>query len=267
MQTFALVGKTGTGKSYRSLEVARENGIQAIIDDGLLISESRILAGSSAKHEKTRIASVKRALFSADAHALSVKSAIEYNHITSILILGTSEKMVNQIASRLGLGQIEKFFYIEDIASPEEIEAAAVMRNKYGNHIIPVPVFEVKKQFSGYFLRSLLPQGRRDTASEKTIIRPTYSYLGSFKISPKVFADICKYEAQKIDGVTEVLKVKSAPDADGYINIFIEVSLNFPCDIQKTATEIQQTIETAIEGSTSIIVKSTDVSIKALTFS
>lgn len=265
MKTFALVGKSGTGKSYRSLDIARENEIEAIVDDGLLISNGRIVAGISAKHEKTRMASVKRAIFADDFHASSVKKAINENNIGSILILGTSEEMVVKIADRLDLLPVEKIIRIEEIATPDEIAAASVMRNEYGKHIIPAPVFEVKKQFSGYFLKSLI-SSKRDSALEKTIMRPTYSYLGNFKISPNVFSDICRYEVAKINEVSRVLRFKSSSGFDGSINIYIEVSLTFPCNIPQVAEYIQHTIEKSIEESTSIIVKSVDVFVKDIFF-
>lgn len=263
MHTFALVGKTGTGKSYHALELARENNIEAVIDDGLLISGNKILAGSSAKHEATRIASVKRAIFLDEAHQTSVKVSIKKHGVESVLILGTSQKMVRLIADRLGLSPIEKIFDIKDITTPEDRQAAATMRNKFGKHIIPAPVFEVKKQFSGYFLKSLI-SGRRGMDPEKTIMRPTYSYMGSFKISPKVFSDICAFEVSKIQGVFEVLRVKSLVLSNGCIDISLDLSLKFPCDIPKTADLVQKTVSTSIEESTSLIVNQVNVFIKAL---
>ncbi len=37
MKVYALVGESGSGKSYRAMWVAKENDIECIIDDGLLI--------------------------------------------------------------------------------------------------------------------------------------------------------------------------------------------------------------------------------------
>ncbi len=263
MKTFALVGKSGTGKSFRSLDVAHKNNIEAVIDDGLLISHSKVLGGKSAKHESSRMASVKCAIFADDSHAASVKSAISENDIQTILIIGTSDKMVLQIAERLELLPIEQTFYIEDISTPEEIEIASNMRNIQGKHIIPVPAFEVKKHFSGYFLRSLLPQGKRNDEAEKTIMRPTYSYLGKFRIAPKVISDICRFEILKLDGITDV-KIKSTSDEEGCIDISVELSLSFPCNIPKTTAEIQAKVSQAIEDYTSIIVKNVNIFVKTL---
>lgn len=79
MRVFALVGKTGTGKSYQSMSVAKDKNIDAIIDDGLLIFDNKILAGKSAKHEKNRMASVKRAIMVDDEQVYEIKTAIKNN--------------------------------------------------------------------------------------------------------------------------------------------------------------------------------------------
>lgn len=266
MKTYALVGKTGTGKSYRALDIAGENKIDAIIDDGLLISCGRILAGSSAKLEKTRIASVKRAIFAYDDHALQVKNAIFDNHFDSLLILGTSEKMVTQIAEKLDLLPFQEIFRIENISTPDEIKIASTMRNVYGKHVIPAPVFEVKKQFSGYFLKSLI-SGKKEFESEKTVMRPTYSYLGNFRISPKVFEDIAGFEALRVQGISKVFKIKSISDSNNCIKLYLEISVLFPCDIPELSKILQKKVKNSIEATTSITVTSVDVFVKTLTFS
>ncbi len=60
MYVYGLVGPSGTGKSHRAPWVAKEKDIDFIIDDGLLIKGNNVIAGKSAKKEKTRLASVKR---------------------------------------------------------------------------------------------------------------------------------------------------------------------------------------------------------------
>ena len=44
IKTYAFVGPSGTGKSYRAQMVANERGISYIIDDGLLIKEKLLNA-------------------------------------------------------------------------------------------------------------------------------------------------------------------------------------------------------------------------------
>lgn len=264
MQSFALVGKSGTGKSFHSLELARDYNIEAVIDDGLLISHSRVLAGHSAKHEKTRMGSVKCAIFEDKAHAEEIIRAFDQNEIQSVLVIGTSEKMVRQIAARLSLPEFERIFNIQDVATPEEIEIATKMRNTQGKHIIPVPVFELKKQFSGYFIRSLFSSGKRDRETEKTVMRPSYSYLGEFKISPKVISDICTFEAMRTHGISKVLKVKSVPDTDYCIDINIDIEVLFQASIPEICSKLQKKLEAAVENTTSINVNNVNVYVKAI---
>ena len=49
MRLVAFVGPSGSGKSHRALWVARENNLDYIIDDGLLIHENKIVAGNLPK--------------------------------------------------------------------------------------------------------------------------------------------------------------------------------------------------------------------------
>lgn len=63
MRVFALVGRSGTGKSTSALSFAHSKNIPAMIDDGLLIYKGRKAAGSSAKYEKNYITAIKRAVF------------------------------------------------------------------------------------------------------------------------------------------------------------------------------------------------------------
>ena len=55
MDVYTLVGKSGTGKSFHSMNLCKRLGIEAIIDDGLFIYRNRVIAGVSAKKEKTYI--------------------------------------------------------------------------------------------------------------------------------------------------------------------------------------------------------------------
>ena len=63
MDITAIYGASGTGKSSSALAFAYEKGIEAIIDDGLLIYKGKIIAGISAKFEKNALTAVKRAIF------------------------------------------------------------------------------------------------------------------------------------------------------------------------------------------------------------
>ena len=76
MRIVAFVGPSGTGKSHRAQMVAREKNIDYIIDDAILVSQNKVVAGTSAKKASTKIESVKRALFSMPGQAEEMKEVI-----------------------------------------------------------------------------------------------------------------------------------------------------------------------------------------------
>ena len=86
MEVIALVGQSGTGKSHRALMVANEYQADAIIDDGILIRDGKIVAGKSAKHEKSKIMAVRRAIFVLPGHAEEVGEALREDMPNRILI-------------------------------------------------------------------------------------------------------------------------------------------------------------------------------------
>ena len=99
---YALVGESGTGKSFRAKLLAEKYSIDIIIDDGLLIQNDKIIAGHSAKKEKSYMGAVRVALFDDKPHRDEIAKALQkMPKIKKILILGTSEKMVqNHISQR-----------------------------------------------------------------------------------------------------------------------------------------------------------------------
>ena len=198
IKVYAFVGPSGTGKSYRAQMVASEKNINFIIDDGLLIKDNEVIAGESAKKAPTKIETVKHALFYKDEEKEEIIKALKKYKPESILILGTSDGMVEKIAANLGLPEISETIYISDVATQEEMETARRIRVTEGKHVIPVPTFEIKKDFSGYLLDPLQifktkGKGQQPYISEKSIIRPTFSYMGNFTISDTVFRQILEY--------------------------------------------------------------------------
>lgn len=213
MRVFAFVGPSGTGKSYRAQMVAGENNISYIIDDGLLINENEVVAGESAKKAPTKIETVKHAIFIDEKERKEMVKAIKKYKPESILILGTSDGMVEKIAKNLELPEIQKTIYIEEVATKDEMETARNIRITQGKHVIPVPTFEIKKDFSGYILDPLQifkskGNGKKPYISEKSIIRPTFSYLGNFTISDTVFRQIVEYLARKEEGISKIIRTR-----------------------------------------------------------
>ncbi len=267
-RVYAFVGPSGTGKSYRAQMVASANDIHHIIDDGILINENEVLAGTSAKKAPTKIETVKHALFIEKKEQDEMKKALKKYKPDSILILGTSDKMVEKIQENLGLPKIEKTIYINEVATEDEMEKARNMRVTQGKHVIPVPTFEIKKDFSGYILDPLQifrskGKGGNPYISEKSIIRPTFSYLGNFTISDSVFRQIAEQIANNMPSVYEVTRTRVENYGDG-ISIYMEAIINYGNNIIDVMQELKNKTKKEIEKQTAMNVLKVDLVAKGI---
>jgi len=285
MELYSLVGKSGTGKSFQANELCDEFGIHSIIDDGLFIVDGNILAGISAKRQPTKIRAIKTALFNDEMHHNSVCEAIKHANPESILLIGTSDKMIGLICKRLSLPAPIIRFDIEDLTTESEREAAQKQRVELGQHVIPAPTFQIRKDFSGYFMHPLraikditqdfrgglkpprssrgkAPANHETTArfAERTIVRPTYSYLGKYSISDTAIGDIIILAAQEYGSVDSVdyVHVKNQ-EGGASVKMGVAVRRGFPAlDI---ARKVQLMIASKLEELTSINILAVDVEI------
>lgn len=269
MRVIAFVGPSGTGKSYRSLSVASKYGADAIIDDGLLISKGKVVAGTSAKSEPTRIASVKHALFMREEHSSDIKRILKSGKIECLMILGTSEGMAVKIARALEIGKIEKFIHIEEVATAKEMEIAHTTRMTEGKHVIPVPTFEIKKDFSGYFLHPLrhfqknLDKEADGKFEDKSIVRPTFSYMGDYTISDNVIIAMAVHEAEKIEGIKKILNINVRKTVHG-MHLDMTASIGYGSNIIDTCHSVQRVVKKSIEKYTSVNVRRVHIFVKML---
>ena len=268
IKVYAFVGPSGTGKSYRAQMVASEKDIHFIIDDGLLIKDNEIIAGASAKKAPTKIETVKHALFYAEEEKKPIEEAFKKYKPDKILILGTSDGMVQKIAANLGLPEISETTYINEVATEEEMQTARHIRVTEGKHVIPVPTFELKKDFSGYLLDPLQifkskGAGQKPYISEKTIIRPTFSYLGKFTISDTVFRQIVEYLAERMQSIYRVVRTRATSTEAGP-SIYMEVIVMYGYNIQEVLKEFKEKARKEIENLTAMNVVSMDVVAKSV---
>ena len=263
IKVYAFVGPSGTGKSYRAQMVASEKNINFIIDDGLLIKDNEVIAGESAKKAPTKIETVKHALFYRDEEKEEIIKALKKYKPESILILGTSDGMVKKIAENLGLPEISDTTYITDVATKQEMETARRIRVTEGKHVIPVPTFQIKKDFSGYLLDPLQifkskGKGQKPYISEKSIIRPTFSYLGNFTISDTVFRQILEYLASKTPGIYKVLRTRVENYGEG-VQMYMEVTVVYGFNVVKDIKDFKEKARKEIEKLTAMNVVKLDV--------
>jgi len=266
MKIYGLYGKSGTGKSYQAINLCKEMDLESIIDDGLFIFGNQVLAGISAKRQQTKIRAIKTAMFTDSGHCNEVKDKIAEVKPESILILGTSEEMIEKIADRLGLPKVSMMIPIEDITTENQREAAKKQRKELGKHVIPAPTFQIKRQFSGYFLdplRMFRSWGGKASYSEKTVVRPTYSYLGDYDLSDKVISDIVIYISQQIKGVASVIRVMTESNAEG-VRIKVLLLMSYGAMIIEVAKKMQQLIAEQVAEMTAFNVIAVDIDIRGL---
>ena len=348
MTVYGFVGPSGTGKSHRALEVAKRVNVDCILDDGLLIRENQMLAGVSAKREASRIASIRRALYSEQAHADQVRAALGASGAKSVMIIGTSPHMVDEIAKRLELPPISTYIDIEDVASRSDIEAARAVRVSEGKHVIPVPTFALRKDFSGYFLaplRRIVTRGKKGNAAgaavagggggkkgnagaavaggaggkkgnagavaagggdvkkgntgattadgggdkinasaynnaaatsdskyhigspgdlgERTVVRPTFSYLGGYSISRNALEQLINCIALKSGGVVRVTDMNVTFSESG-IDIMMSICVRYGVKIHNVLSETIKLLRYEIDRQTSLNVREVRLVAKSL---
>ena len=284
MEVYALIGASGTGKSHNANSVMQEYGIDMMIDDGLLIRDGKKMAGSSAKAEETTVAAVKRAIFHDPLHAAEVRERIAQLQPKKILILGTSEKMIDKITTALNLPPVKNKIFIQDIVTPEQIELAQSMRRE-GKHVIPLPSIEVKKDLPNYWIdsiRSFVTKKNKDkskgkdkdkendtdksrvSSEDKCIVRPRFSQLGRLTISENAIEQIVRHNLMiqgEFDG-----SAKIHVDMNEFgVSIYCEMKIKFGVPMQQAIEQFQiQTIRD-LDEMTNLSVGRIDVRIIGIT--
>ena len=177
--------------------------------------------------------------------------------------------MVEKIVKNLGLPEITETIYINDVATEQEMQTARRIRVTEGKHVIPVPTFEIKKDFSGYLLDPLQifkskGKGEKPYISEKSIIRPTFSYLGNFTISDIVFRQIAETLALKVPAIHKVLRTRVENSGGEGPIIYMEVMVTYGFNVIDALKEFKEKAKREIENLTAMNVVSLDVVAKSV---
>lgn len=261
LEVIALVGPSGTGKSHRAIWVAHNNNIDFIIDDGLLISKSTIAAGISAKKQPTKIGAIKTALFNNELHAQEVVEEIQKSKPKKLLILGTSEGMINRIIERLNLPSPSQYINIQDIATSEEIAKAQYIRTQFNKHIIPVPTTEVEQTFHKRLIKPIKTifdfskQLPNELKVEQTIVRPTFNFYGRFFISDNTIITIVNHMLLNTEGICKPIKTTIENNLPGELIIHSKVSIIYGQPILKIVSDAKKRIIKELEYMTGLEVK------------
>jgi ABC-type dipeptide/oligopeptide/nickel transport system ATPase component len=264
IKVFALVGASGTGKSHQAQLVAHKYLIDFIIDDGLLIRNNRIVAGSSAKEEKSFIAAVKTAVFDEKSRRDEVARKLQTEKFSSVLIVGTSGKMVNKIAARLQLPLPARVIHIEEFASQNDIETALRTRRIEGKHVIPAPSVEVKRGYPEIFFSPVsVPESYKSrrlipVIHEKSLVRPAYSVPQKLAISGQALSLMVKNCAREFSGGFKVKKIDVKDTEAGY-RLIITIDVNIGIQLEKKIDELSRYITDNIEKYTGILIEEVNI--------
>ncbi|MEA2020986.1 MAG: Asp23/Gls24 family envelope stress response protein [Candidatus Caldatribacteriota bacterium] len=257
VEIFALIGESGSGKSYKAILVAHKYNISYIIDDGLLIRKDKILAGHSAKKDKNRIQAIRTAIFEKPFHAHEVIGVIKKAKPAKILVIGTSIRMIDKIIKRLELSPPKKILKIEDISTEKEIEEAKSSRLKEGRHVIPLPGIEVQRKFPVNILESLEIFYKRRYSKrkigERAIVRPPFSYFGKLYVSENAILDIIIYTLKDFKEVIKLGKSQIDIKEEGIL-INISLELKYGQNIPQIGKNIQKILKKELEYITGISV-------------
>ena len=275
IKVYALVGRSGTGKSFRARLIAEKYGIDLIIDDGLLIQGDNIIAGKSAKKEKVYLTAIKTALFDSVEHRTEVRNRLKEEEFTKILLIGTSEGMVQKIANRLYLPKPSKIIKIEDIATEDEINQALKERST-GKHIIPVSSLEVEEDFKDIFLKHIsgpFKRGwnffRRKKKIQNSLVHPTYApgeNPGRVIISKAALIQMVTHCVDEFDSNIKIddRKTKISLDSSGAYKIRVFLSASYKTQLSGKFHELRDYISQHLTRLTGIQVKEVNLEIENL---
>lgn len=284
MEVYALIGASGTGKSHNANSVMEQYNIEVMIDDGLLIKDGKKMSGSSAKAEETTVGAVKRAIFHDPLHAAEVRERIGQLQPKKILILGTSEKMIDKITAALNLPPVKNKIFIQDIVTPEQIELAQSMRRE-GKHVIPLPSIEVKKDLPNYWIDSIwsfMTKKNKDkskgkekdkeqendksrmSSEDKCIVRPRFSQLGRLTISENAIEQLVRYNLTRQEEFDGNAKIHVDMNDFG-VSIYCEMKIKFGIPMQPAIERFQVNTIRDLDEMTNLSVGRIDVRIIGIT--
>ncbi|MDR1049244.1 MAG: hypothetical protein LBL51_05765 [Synergistaceae bacterium] len=228
IETLGFVGAAGTGKSQRASQVARQNWIDFVIDDGLVVSKGQIMAGKSAKSEKNLVRAIRRALFEYAPHRQEVVDFLASRAPCRVMIIATSVSMMEKIVAKLGLPPPKKVIDIAEVASNEEISNALKERREKKQHVVPVSRTQIQRNFAGKLVSQLrdLFKGRDRAEDGRTVVKPPFSFDGRVTIEKEAILAMARRLVVIGGHIRQVKELSVEPDGDDLIvNVVADIEL------------------------------------------
>ncbi|MGI6076083.1 MAG: hypothetical protein ACOYD9_06945 [Pyramidobacter sp.] len=265
-EVLAFYGPAGTGKSMRAQFVASKRKIDVIIDDGLVISRGRIIGGKSAKTESNMVRAVRRAMFHFPEHRAEVRKCLSRRSGSRVMVLATSKGMSDEICAALGLPLPSEYVTIDQVATDEEIERALYERKQKKRHVIPVAQTQIQKNYTGRLVGRLKNLFFSHEDTEKTIVRPPFSYYGSLKIEPEVVEQITEYVVKTVKQVVSLSDLKVKEENDRLLIAFDLTVKTGWHNFRDLTRLISLRVRVAVEQLTGMEVGRVDVTIAEVSF-
>ncbi|MCL1940854.1 MAG: hypothetical protein FWG09_02850 [Synergistaceae bacterium] len=270
ISVLAFVGPAGTGKSERALSVARKNAVDYIIDDGLIIARGQIMTGKSAKTEKNMVRAIRRAIFSDHEHRQSAIDFITSKAPCKILILATSDDMVQKIVKALCLPKPDRIISISEVSTQKEIESALRERRENRQHTIPASYAQIQRRFAGKLVRQIKGMFKWGKDDPKTIVKPPFSFSGDVIIDEDVLYLIARYLLTYGDRVKKIKELEIESDSHGgaiTLGVVLNISSN-PKEqsVFEIAKTLQRKVRRGLGYFTGIDVKKVDIKIDEVSF-
>ncbi|MDR2179639.1 MAG: hypothetical protein LBP21_04985 [Synergistaceae bacterium] len=228
IEVLAFVGAAGTGKSQRASQVARQYGIDFVIDDGLLVSKGQIMAGKSAKSEKNMVRAIRRALFEYAPHRLEVVDFLAAHVPCKVMVIATSNSMMEKIVEKLGLPRPQRVIDITEVASNEEINNALKERREKKQHVVPVSRTQIQRNFAGKLVSQLkdLFKSKDRQDETRTVVKPPFSFDGRVTIEEEAIVTMIRRLLVLGDHIHQVHELNLVPDGDILnVNLVVDIKL------------------------------------------
>ena len=261
IDVIAFVGAAGTGKSQRASQMARQHGVDFVIDDGLIVSKGRIMAGKSAKSEKNMVRAIRRALFHYAPHRLEAASFLASRAPCKVMVLATSSQMMEKIVKALELPFPQKIVNITEVASSEEISHALKERREKKQHVVPVSRTQIQRNFAGKLVSQLKGFFKSKDRQDRTVVKPPFSFDGRVTIETETVMEIARRLIVTGDHIHQVRELSLVPEGDAVsVNLSVDIKLNGKTALY-LARILQKKLSRGLSFFTGMEVKKVNVSI------
>ena len=106
-------------------------------------------------------------------------------------------------------------------------------------------------------------KNERPYVTEKSLIRPTFSYLGQFKISDTALRQLVEHVAKKTEGIGKISKIR-VDNTDEGVTIYGDVSVYYGYEMMDTLKSLRDKIKKEIEQCTAMYVESVHIVAKTI---